>query len=122
MSFYSSGISNITNSVSPFPLSPKGDNVKIATNDERHYGDVVKPHNVNDVAESFADTLKKSLEKVNDLEVDADNLTQKMVFEPNSVDAHQVMIASEKARIAVTFTKTLVDGVIKAYRDLSNLR
>ena len=122
MSFYSSGISNISNSVSPFPLSPKGDMVKISVGDDRHYGDVAKPHSIDDVSESFAATLKKSLEKVNDLEVEADNLTQKMVFEPNSVDAHQVMIASEKARIAVTFTKTLVDGVIKAYRDLSNLR
>jgi flagellar hook-basal body complex protein FliE len=118
MSYFSDSISK----VSSFPLSPKGDLVKIKTNDSRHYGDIVKPHNVDEVSESFAATLKKSLEKVNDLEVEADSLTQKLVFDPNSVDAHQVMIASEKARIAVTFTKTLVDGVIKAYRDLSNLR
>ncbi len=120
MGFYSDSISKISSQA--FPLAPKGDLVKIKTVDERHYGDVVKPHDINEVSESFADVLKKSVEKVNDLEVNADTLTQKLVFEPNSVDAHQVMIASEKARIAVTFTKTLVDGVIKAYKDLSNLR
>jgi flagellar hook-basal body complex protein FliE len=45
-----------------------------------------------------------------------------MIYNPNSVEAHEVMIASEKARISLTFTKTVVDGIIRAYRDLTNLR
>jgi flagellar hook-basal body complex protein FliE len=107
---------------SAFPLQAKGDLVKMTKVDERHYTEKVKPHSPDEVAESFADVLKKSIEKVNDLEIEADTLTQKLVYEPNSVDAHQVMIAAEKARIAVTFTKTLADGVVKAYKELSNLR
>ena len=68
------------------------------------------------------EVLQKSFEKVNDQQVESDTLTQKIVFDPNSVDSHQVMIAAEKARISLTFTKTMIDGVVKAYRDLSNLR
>jgi flagellar hook-basal body complex protein FliE len=106
----------------PFPLTPSGDKVSIKTTDSRHYGDKAELESVDNVAESFASALKKSLEKVNDLQIHADELTQKMIYNPNSVDAHEVMIAAEKARMALTFTKTIADGVIKAYRDLTNLR
>lgn len=117
-----SNIGTTYNSGNPFPISPKGDKVSIHTNDTRHYGDIKPTHSPDDVAESFAEVLNKSLEKVNDQQVEADQLTQKLVFDPNSVDSHQVLIAAEKARISLTFTKTMIDGVIKAYRDLSNLR
>lgn len=106
----------------PFPLTPIGDKVSIQTSDVRHYGDKANVESPDNFAETFSSALKKSLEKVNDLQVNADELTQKMVFNPNSVDAHEVMIAAEKARMALTFTKTVADGVIKAYRDLTNLR
>jgi flagellar hook-basal body complex protein FliE len=106
----------------PFPLSPIGDKVSIKVTDSRHYGDKSEIESPDNFAETFSNALQKSLEKVNDLQVQADDLTQKMVFNPNSVDAHEVMIAAEKARMSLTFTKTIADGVIKAYRDLSNLR
>ncbi|MCX7998382.1 MAG: flagellar hook-basal body complex protein FliE [Leptospiraceae bacterium] len=105
-----------------FPITPKGDKISIKTTDERHYGERAEIESPDNFADTFALALKKSLEKVNDLQVHADELTQKMVFNPNSVDAHEVMIAAEKARMALTFTKTIADGVVKAYRDLMNLR
>lgn len=115
-------VDSIYNSGRPYPITPKGDKVSISISDTRHYGDPIKTHSPDDVAESFADVLKMSLEKVNDLQVHADDLTQKIVYDPNSVDVHEVMLAAEKARISITFTKTLIDGVVKTYRDLSNLR
>jgi flagellar hook-basal body complex protein FliE len=121
-SFNISNIGSTYNSGNPFPITPKGDKISISTSDTRHYGEAAKTHSPDDVAESFAEVLQKSFEKVNDQQVEADTLTQKIVFDPNSVDSHQVMIAAEKARISLTFTKTMIDGVIKAYRDLSNLR
>ncbi len=108
--------------VYPKFTAPQGDKIKLNVTDVRHYGTQKPAENVDNVSESFADVLKKSLEKVNDLQTNADDLTQKIAFNPNSVDAHDVMIAAEKARISLTFTKTLIDGAIRAYRELSNLR
>ncbi|PJZ71269.1 flagellar hook-basal body complex protein FliE [Leptospira perolatii] len=114
---YNSGYSD-----SRFPLSPKGERVNVNTQDDRHYKDVKEPVAPDYVAESFSEAMRNAFKSVNDLQVEADEMTQKMVFNPNSVDAHEVMIASEKARVALTFTKTLADGVVRAYRELTNMR
>jgi len=47
---------------------------------------------------------------------------KKMVIEPESVDIHQVMIATQKAEIALGLTKAVRDGALNAYRELMNLR
>ncbi len=113
---------NLYNSGKPYSITPVGDKVSVKVSDTRHYGDKSSVQSPDDVAESFADVFKKSLEKVNDQQVSADELTQKLVFDPNSVDAHDVMIAAEKARISLTFTKTVADGFVRTYRELTNLR
>ncbi len=115
-------INKITDSYKPFPLTPQGNIVSIKTTDNRHYGEKAEVSSPDNFPETFASALKSAVEKVNDLQTNADDLTQKMVFNPNSVDAHEVMIAAEKARMAITFTKTLADGVIRAYRELTTLR
>ncbi|TGK11932.1 flagellar hook-basal body complex protein FliE [Leptospira fletcheri] len=114
---YNSGYSD-----SRFPLTPKGDKVSVNAADDRHYKDVKEPVSPDYVAESFSEAMRNAFKSVNDLQVEADELTQKMVYDPNSVDAHEVMIASEKARVALTFTKTLADGVVRGYRDLTSMR
>lgn len=114
---YNSGFSD-----SRYPLSPKGDKVSVKIEDQRHYGDVKEPVAPDYVAESFSEAMRNAFKSVNDLQVEADELTQKMVYDPNSVDAHEVMVASEKARVALTFTKTLADGVVRGYRDLTSMR
>ena len=63
-----------------------------------------------------------ALNKVNNLQVESDDLAQKMIYEPETVDIHQVMIAAQKAELAITFTKSVRDEAIRAYRDLINLR
>ena len=75
-----------------------------------------------DVAGSFMDALKSALGKVNDLQVDAEDLTQQMIYEPESVDIHTVMFAQQKAEIALSLTKAVRDEAIRAYRELINLR
>lgn len=113
-------LSSINNS--QYTPVPGGSNTKISTTNPLHYGGESKTESTENISESFSEVLKKSLEKVNDSQVHADDLTQKMIYNPNSVEAHEVMIAAEKARISLTFTKTVVDGIIRAYKELSNLR
>jgi flagellar hook-basal body complex protein FliE len=115
-------LSSINSSISQYSSTPKGNQIGVNTTDPLHFGNAPSIGKTDDISESFSEVLKKSLEKVNDTQVTADDLTQKMIYNPNSVEAHEVMIASEKARISLTFTKTVVDGIIRAYRDLTNLR
>jgi flagellar hook-basal body complex protein FliE len=75
-----------------------------------------------DITGTFADALMKAIGNVNDLLSESDELSQKMIHDPASVDIHTVMIAAQKAEIALNFTKSVRDEAIRSYRDLMNLR
>lgn len=104
-------------------MKVEGNVVQMTVNHPKHYDDIT-PRQIakDDVSTSFADSLMKSLGKVNDLQADAEDLNRKMIYAPESVDIHQVMIAGQKAEIALGFTKAVRDEAIRAYRDLINLR
>ncbi|MDF3819963.1 flagellar hook-basal body complex protein FliE [Leptospira sp. 96542] len=106
----------------PHSLLPKGEQVAVNRTNDRHYGKTNEAKSPDEVAGTFADALKKAFEHVNDTQTEADELTQKIVFDPNSVELHDVMIAAEKARISLTFAKTMSDGFVRAYRELTQLR
>jgi len=100
-----------------------GQVIRMMTSDPLHYGNEVKKvREKDDVSSSFSDMLNNIIGKVNDLQVDAENLNQKMIYEPDSVDIHTVMIAMQKAEIALNMTKSIRDEAIRAYRELVNLR
>jgi flagellar hook-basal body complex protein FliE len=97
--------------------------VKLNTTDPLHFGAAPKiEREKDDVSGSFADMLNSALSKTNDLQVDSENLMQKMIYKPETVDIHQVMISTQKAEIALGLTKAVRDGAINAYRELINLR
>lgn len=100
-----------------------GNIVKMITSSPLHYnGEAPLKRPSDDVSGSFADMLNSAVAKTNDLQVDAEGLMKKMVIEPESVDIHQVMIATQKAEIALGLTKAVRDGALNAYRELMNLR
>ncbi|WCL48250.1 flagellar hook-basal body complex protein FliE [Leptospira sp. GIMC2001] len=105
-----------------FSLRPDGDKVAINRTDNRHYGKTNSAVTPDQVAGTFGDVLRKAFEEVNDQQVVADEMTQKLVYDPNSVDIHDVMVSAEKARMSLTFTKSMADGFIRAYRELTSLR
>jgi flagellar hook-basal body complex protein FliE len=92
-----------------------------ATRPEHHRGLDIQ-ETPDSTALNFAELLNRSLQKVNDQQVEAEKLTQQMISDPGSVEMHTVTIAAEKARMAITFTKTIADMAIRTYRDLVNLR
>jgi flagellar hook-basal body complex protein FliE len=59
---------------------------------------------------------------VNGLQTQSDELTKALAVRPETVDVHDVTIAAEKARIAVLFTKSIVERVTQAYKELLNMR
>ena len=99
-----------------------GNIVKMKTSHPLHYTETKEELADDDVSGSFADALMKAVGKVNNLLVDSDELSQKMIHDPESVDIHNVMIAAQKAEIALNFTKSVRDEAIRTYRELMNLR
>ncbi len=102
---------------------PIGHIVNMKTTNPLHYNSMEKREpGFDDVSTSFADSLMKALGKVNDLQVSSEDMNEKMIHSPESVDIHTVMIAMQKAEVAINFTKAVRDEAIRAYRELINLR
>ncbi len=99
-----------------------GLDVKLTQMNPRHFSEAPRPDASDNVAGSFSDALFKALGKVNDMQADAEDLNAKMIHDPESVNVHTVMIAMQKAEMALTFTRTIRDEAIKTYRELMNLR
>lgn len=112
--------------VSPFRILPQnmvhGDIIPLKTSREGHNNGVAEASVHESPAVNFADALNLALQKVNDQQVQSEQLNVQMVADPGSVEAHTVMIAAEKARISLTFAKTITDLAIRTYRELSSLR
>ncbi|HOS40753.1 MAG TPA: flagellar hook-basal body complex protein FliE [Spirochaetota bacterium] len=99
-----------------------GTMVNLRTTDPLHFSSKQQRPIDDDVAGSFGDMLTAALSKVNNIQVESDKLTQQMIHAPESVDIHSVMIAGQKAEIAISFTKAVRDEVIRGYRELMNMR
>lgn len=109
--------------MSSFTIEPSGHMIAMKTTHPLHYDNRVKREPAaDDVSTSFADSLMKALGRVNDLQTNADDLNQKMIYAPESVDIHTVMLAAQKAEVALNFTRAVRDEAIRMYRELINLR
>ena len=106
-----------------FSSVSQGDIINLKATDPKHWDGLNTYQNIPDSpAVGFAEALNRALASVNDAQVGAEALSQKMVSKPRSVNLHEVLVAGEKARMSLTFTKTISDLVVKTYRDLINLR
>ncbi|MCR9144432.1 MAG: flagellar hook-basal body complex protein FliE [bacterium] len=92
------------------------------TSDARHMQPGSTPTNPERVTEGFAAALGEALGRVESLDVRSQDLTARAVYEPDSVEAHEVVLAAEKARFALNLTKTVTDGLIRGYQSLTNPR
>ncbi len=102
---------------------PIGYLVEMRTTNPLHFGNKVRREpGYDDVSTSFADSLMKALGKVNDIQVDSEKLQERMIVEPEAVDIHTVMIATQKAEVALSFAKAVRDEAVRTYRELINLR
>ncbi len=70
----------------------------------------------------FGDMVSKALNGANDAEMNSSNLMQQMITDPESVNVHDVTIAMAKAEMAVNLTKSVIDGAVKAYKDIISTR
>jgi flagellar hook-basal body complex protein FliE len=69
---------------------------------------------------SFKQTIENSLKKVNDLQIQKDNMIEEFAVGKNQ-NVHELMIALQKADIAIKLTSAVRNKVIDAYRQLLNM-
>ncbi len=99
-----------------------GDIVKLQKTNPKHLdtnGEIVQS---DDISSSFGQMLNNALKKVNDKQVQSDELTNKMITNPNDVNVHEVMIAAQEAQMSLNFLKGIRDRVVRAYQDIVNMR
>lgn len=69
---------------------------------------------------SFENLISAQIEKLNQGQLKSDHLIQDFVA-GNTDDLHQVMIASEEARLSLELAVQVRNKVVEAYKELSNM-
>ena len=99
-----------------------GAQVALKATHKNHFG--IKSPELKDesAAEEFTAALKNALGETNALQQNVSDITQAYLTDPESVDAHDVTIAMSKANMSLEITKAVVDGALKAYNNIINIR
>lgn len=72
--------------------------------------------------QGFGDALKEALNKVNTAQLQAEQMTHKFVGGSNDVELHQVILATEKATLALQLTMQIRNKVIDAYQEIMRMQ
>jgi len=70
--------------------------------------------------QTFANSLKDAISKVNDQQIQSDTMTEKLINGGN-VDLHEVMITSQKASITLNATMEVRNKAIEAYQEIMRM-
>ncbi len=70
---------------------------------------------------SFAETLVRSLEQVNDMQREAIDLARAFELGAKDVDLVEVMVASQKAGLAFQAVTEVRNHLVRAYQDVMNM-
>jgi flagellar hook-basal body complex protein FliE len=81
----------------------------------------VRPEKVNPDVTSFGDTLEQAIGKVNDLQKTADTKMQALAT-GDETNISEVMIAAEKADIALKLMMSVRNKVIDAYQEVMKMQ
>lgn len=70
----------------------------------------------------FQAELLKALDGVNRDQLDASGAIETFMIDPDAIEAHDVTVAMAKANMSLNITRTVLDRVVRAWRDLINTR
>jgi len=71
---------------------------------------------------SFGGLFLQALGQVNEQQLRAQDLSQALITDPESVDVHDVTVALAEANLSLSMAKAVIDRAIRAYREIVNLR
>lgn len=75
----------------------------------------------NAAPQGFSDALFKAVQNVNQLQLKANESTEKLVLGEIG-DIHQVMLDSEKAKLALQLTVQIRNKMVEAYQEISRMQ
>ncbi|HOK62334.1 MAG TPA: flagellar hook-basal body complex protein FliE [Soehngenia sp.] len=84
----------------------------------------IKPVNTktnNETETDFKAIMNEQLNKLNNKQVEADNYVNDLIS-GNDVDLHQVMIATEEARLSLELAVQIRNKIVEAYKELNNMQ
>ena len=70
----------------------------------------------------FDDVMLKALDKVSDLQKQPAYLAQQSVIDPDSVNPEDISTAQADANLALDITKTVLNRIVQAWKDVINTR
>jgi flagellar hook-basal body complex protein FliE len=76
-----------------------------------------RPNQSNVSGITFNDTLRSYINEANDLQISADRDIQRMIA-GEDIDAHEVMIAVEKANMSFEMVMEIRNKMLEAYREV----
>lgn len=83
-------------------------------------GSIPNTENTDSLEKTFASYLMDELTKVSDLEKESTALTEDFAV-GRTDNIHQVLIAAEKADIALQFTMQIRNKIMDAYKEIMNM-
>ncbi len=74
-----------------------------------------------EAAQTFGQVLQQAIQDTNALQVQADDLTARMVLGEVD-DVHQVMLATEQAKMALHLTVQVRNKLVEAYQEIARMQ
>jgi len=84
---------------------------------------IKKPKTENEAVKvDFGETLKTAVDKTNNLQLTAQQMTQDFVSGEKNMDLHEVMISLQKANITFQTTVQVRNKLVTAYQEIMNMQ
>ncbi|MGM0873663.1 MAG: flagellar hook-basal body complex protein FliE [Bacillota bacterium] len=101
------------NRVNPFQLTTQPTQIQQKSN--------LLTNNTNTSKTSFADTLKQSIDQINQSQIESDKMTEALATGKN-VELHDVMITAQKASVTMTLAVEVRNKAIEAYQEMMRMQ
>lgn len=88
----------------------------LKTNNEKINNDKANP------TQSFIDVFQKKLDEVNDSQVNAEIATKSFINGDDNIDIHQVMLASEEAKMSLQLAIQVRNKLVEGYQELNRMQ
>ncbi|NLJ85987.1 MAG: flagellar hook-basal body complex protein FliE [Firmicutes bacterium] len=76
----------------------------------------------NKASQSFAEVFKEAFLSVDTLQKESDVITEAFVIGDPTVEVHDVVVAAEKARLALDLTVSIRNKLVEAYQEIMRMQ
>ena len=72
------------------------------------------------IKKSASDCLFENINEVNDKQIAVNKIAEKLVTNPEEVEAHEVIITMEKAKQSLNLAQSVIDRLVMGWNELKN--